>query len=74
MTFAGEPIDPERFSRDVKVDSREERSQWSRISKMSTVFWQHYLADPKHLDQNDQTLFKNQLTRYQSTGDVLKFG
>jgi predicted dienelactone hydrolase len=74
MTFAGEPIDPQRYSRDVKVDSNEELGQWLRISKVSTTFWQNYLSDSKSLNQEDQTAFKNQLIHYQNTGDVLKFG
>ncbi len=74
MTFAGEPVDPDRFSRDVRLDSGEVLAQWSRVSEMSKVFWQFYLSGSAELNQADQIMFKNQLIDYRGTDDVLKFG
>ncbi len=74
MTFAGEPVDTDRYSRDVKTHPGEELSQWSRMSEMSKVFWQYYLSASINLNDADQTMFKTQLTHYQGAGDVLKFG
>ena len=45
MTFAGEPIDAERFSRDVSVSEQNNPKVWGRISDMTTEFWEFYLTD-----------------------------
>jgi predicted dienelactone hydrolase len=46
MTFAGEPIDGRRFSRDVSATARESEAAWARISAASTAFWRRSLAPP----------------------------
>lgn len=43
MTFAGEPLDPQQFSRDVPAGPRENASAWGRLSHATTLFWQRYL-------------------------------
>ena len=43
MTFAGEPIDAEHFSRDVSVSEQNNPKTWARISAMTTAFWDFYL-------------------------------
>jgi predicted dienelactone hydrolase len=74
MTFAGESVDPRRYSRDVEPSPAETFSQWSRVGEMSQLFWQHYLSTPNHPDKADQVLDIKQLTRYLGTDDVLKSG
>jgi len=74
MTFAGEPVDPERFSRDVHFASDEELRQWWRLSQMSMIFWQYYLSGPGQSNPEALTLLKKKLNQVQSAGDVLKFG
>jgi predicted dienelactone hydrolase len=44
MTFAGEPINAEHFSRDVSVAEQNNPKTWMRVSAMTTEFWQFYLA------------------------------
>ncbi len=44
MTFAGEPIDAERFSRDVSVSEQNNPKTWARISDMTLEFWEFYLT------------------------------
>ena len=44
MTFAGEPIDAERFSRDVSVSEQNNPKTWVRISDMTLEFWEFYLT------------------------------
>ena len=74
MTFAGETVDPDRFSRDVTLGSAEQQVQWSRISEMSQIFWKYYLSDLINLSAEDQMRFNNELSSRQIAGDVLKFG
>ncbi len=74
MTFAGEPVDPDRYSRDVKTHPDEQLGQWSRMSEMSKVFWQYYLSNLVEMNKTEETNFKNQLSHFRGTGDVLKFG
>jgi dienelactone hydrolase len=74
MTFAGEPVDPQRYSRDVKLNHVETLSQWSRISEISKIFWQFYLSSSNPQNEADQKQFHKQLISHQNTGDILKFG
>lgn len=74
MTFAGEAVDPSRFSRDVTLGSAEQLGQWSRISEMSHIFWKYYLSDSINLSAENQMRFNNELSSRQIAGDVLKFG
>jgi hypothetical protein len=74
MTFAGEPVDPQQYSRDVKLNLAQTLSQWSRISEVSKLFWQFYLSTSNHPNEAEQKLFHKQLILYQNTGDILKFG
>jgi len=73
MTFAGEPVDPSRFSRDVNTTSEQQRLQWARVSQMSQEFWQYYLSDPKQSDQEVRSDFQEKLRLSQAVGDQLKF-
>jgi len=43
MTFAGEPIDAEHFSRDVSLPEQNNPNTWARISALTTEFWDFYL-------------------------------
>jgi dienelactone hydrolase len=44
MTFAGEPVSPARYSRDVPSSPGESEAAWARISFATTAFWQYYLG------------------------------
>jgi len=74
MVFAGEAVDPDRFSRDLEIRPGEQASKWSRISEMSLVFWQHYLSDSVEQTEENRTMFKTRMTHSLGIGDVLKFG
>ena len=73
MTFAGEPVDSSRFSRDVNNTPEQQRMQWARVSKMSQEFWQYYLTDSTLADQQAQSNFQQTLQQSQAIGDQLKF-
>ncbi len=45
MTFAGEPIDPRAFSRDVSAGPRESEAAWARVSAATTEFWTYHLGE-----------------------------
>lgn len=73
MTFAGESVDPLRYSRDIKVDSTDERIQWLRISEISKAFWQHYLPELTESERLSQASYQKSLSPYLADGDQLKF-
>ncbi len=57
MTFAGEPVDANRFSRDIQVSDELNQSSWKRISEITTDFWKSYFSDKPLGEQRTQ--FKN---------------
>jgi len=73
MSFAGEPVDPSRFSRDVNLTPEQQRIQWLRISAMSQEFWKYYLSESMPLDQQSQSDFQHKLRLHLAAGDQLKF-
>ena len=74
MSFAGEPIDSKRFSRDIPVTDRASQAVWGRVSRMTTAFWEFYLAAQGQSVPPTQEAFQNRLKALQSPGDELKFG
>ncbi|MDX2204808.1 MAG: hypothetical protein NW223_18815 [Hyphomicrobiaceae bacterium] len=46
MSFAGEPVDARRFSRDVAASEAASEAVWTRVSSATTAFWRHYLSAP----------------------------
>ena len=44
MTFAGEPFDASRYSRDSAVSATGDPAAWARINAITTPFWQYYLG------------------------------
>jgi predicted dienelactone hydrolase len=74
MSFAGEPVDPKRFSRDIKVTDSANQALWGRVSQMTTAFWEYYLAAPGQAVPATQEAFEARLRALQSPGDQLKFG
>jgi ABC-type oligopeptide transport system substrate-binding subunit len=43
MSFAGEVIDSQSFSRDIRVEAKGEQETWDRINEMTTRFWNYHL-------------------------------
>jgi predicted dienelactone hydrolase len=74
MSFAGEPVDALRFSRDIKVTESAHQALWGRVSQMTTAFWEYYLAAPDHSVPSTQEAFEARLRAVLSPGDELKFG
>lgn len=74
MSFAGEVVDPKRFSRDIKVTEQGNRALWGRVSQMTTAFWAYYLAAEGRSVPATKEAFEERLRNLQSPGDELKFG
>jgi hypothetical protein len=52
MTFAGEPVSPARFSRDVDASDATSVRAWLRVSLATTAFWEYYLCPPPRPDRS----------------------
>lgn len=72
MTFAGEPIDGNRFSRDIPVTDELNQASWKRISEITTDFWRSYFSDKPLSEQRTQ--FKKSAESIIVKGDVLEIG
>jgi predicted dienelactone hydrolase len=44
MTFAGEKVDEQTFSRDIPIGLDGESGTWERINQMTTLFWNYHLT------------------------------
>lgn len=73
MTFAGEPVDPARYSRDVNTTPAQQRMQWERVAELSKEFWRYYLSDANQSDTNGMLSFQQKMRSNQAAGDQLKF-
>jgi predicted dienelactone hydrolase len=74
MSFAGEGVDPKRFSRDIKVTEQGNRLLWGRVSEMTTAFWAYYLAAEGRSVPATKEAFEERLRALKEPDDVLKFG
>jgi len=74
MSFAGEAVDPKRFSRDIKVTEQGNRVLWGRVSQMTTAFWAYYLAVEGRSVPATKEAFDATLRALKGPNDELKFG
>jgi len=74
MSFAGEPVDPQRMSRDVQVSETANATLWRRVSDMTTAFWEYYLSAEGHPVPATMRAFQAHMHALQGPGDALKFG
>lgn len=74
MSFAGEAVDPKRFSRDIKVTEQGNRVLWGRVSEMTTAFWAYYLAAEGRSVPATKDAFEEKLRMLKGPDDELKFG
>ena len=72
MTFAGEPIDSSKFSRDIPVTDELNQASWKRISEITTDFWKSYFSDKPLSEQRAQ--FKKSAESIIVKGDVFEIG
>ena len=74
MSFAGEPIDARRFSRDIDVTEAGNVAVWSRVSQMTTAFWEYYLAPQGESVPATVEAFEARMRELGGPDDELKFG
>lgn len=74
MIFAGEVVDPKRFSRDIKVTEQGNRALWRRVSEMTTIFWEYYLVGAESPVPATKEAFEAKMRALKRPNDELKFG
>ena len=73
MTFAGEPIDAEHFSRDVPLSEQNNPKTWARVSAMTTAFWDFYLKAGATGSTETRAAYIERLRALAGPQDQLKF-
>ena len=74
MSFAGEPIDSRRFSREIPVTEAGNLAVWASVSRMTTAFWEYYLAPEGASVPATHDAFEARMRALQGPSDELKFG
>ncbi|MEY3671783.1 MAG: hypothetical protein RI904_1440 [Pseudomonadota bacterium] len=74
MSFAGESVDSQRFSRDVSVTDQSNAKIWDCVSATTSLFWQFYLDGPRQSGIETRDALEQQMRKLISTSDQLKFG
>lgn len=70
MSFAGEPIDGNRFSRDIEVNNESNLTTWKKVSHVTTAFWNYHLNMGR---ENKETLKKIMASGIEAK-DILELG
>jgi predicted dienelactone hydrolase len=73
MTFAGEPIDAEHFSRDVALPEQNNTKTWARISALTTEFWDFYLKAAAKPSAAQRKAYIKRMQALAGLQDQLKF-
>ena len=72
MSFAGELIDANRFSRDIVVQEDSEKKVWNEISQVSTEFWMEFLNQENK--SKDIKKYEQKIRSILRSGDEFKLG
>jgi predicted dienelactone hydrolase len=70
MSFAGEPIDGNHFSRDIEVSDISTLKTWKKVSHVTTVFWNHHL----NMGQENKEALKKIMASGIEAKDILELG
>jgi predicted dienelactone hydrolase len=73
MTFAGEPIDAEHFSRDVPLPEQNNAKTWERVSALTTGFWDFYLKVEAKPTAEQRKAYIKRMQALAGPQDQLKF-
>jgi predicted dienelactone hydrolase len=73
MTFAGEPISAEHFSRDVPLPEQNNAKTWARISALTTGFWDFYLKSAAKPSSEQRKAYIKHMHALAGPQDQLKF-
>lgn len=74
MSFAGEAVTAQSFSRDVPVSDKANAQIWDCVSATTSLFWRFYLDGPKQSGIETREALEQQMHRLISASDELKFG
>jgi predicted dienelactone hydrolase len=76
MSFAGEVIDSQSFSRDIRVEGKGEQETWDRINEMTTRFWNYHLrAESKGSASSAAAVeYEKSLQNFLQPKDVFEIG
>ena len=72
MTFAGEVVVANRFSRDLPMTEELNQDNWKRVSEITTDFWKSYFSDKPLAEQRTQ--FKSEVESIILKGDIFEIG
>ena len=73
MTFAGEPIEAEHFSRDVSLPEQNNPKTWARVSALTTGFWDFYLKSEAKPSAEQRKAYIKRMQALAGPQDQLKF-
>jgi predicted dienelactone hydrolase len=73
MTFAGEPIEAEHFSRDVPPAEQNNAKTWARVSTLTTGFWDFYLKAEAKPSAEQRNAYIKRMQALAGPQDQLKF-
>jgi predicted dienelactone hydrolase len=62
MTFAGEKVDEQSFSRDIPIGLDGESNTWERIDQMTTLFWDYHLSNQAKTEGQKSTIVEYEKT------------
>jgi predicted dienelactone hydrolase len=76
MSFAGEVIDRQSLSRDIRVTAKGEQETWGRINAMTTRFWDYHLsAEPKRdVSSSAAAEYEKSLQNFLQPKDIFEIG
>lgn len=74
MTFAGENIDEQSFSRDIPIELGGQLQTWERINQVTTLFWNYYLSSQAKTENQKLLLaeYKKAVKNIISTKEIIE--
>jgi predicted dienelactone hydrolase len=74
MSFAGEVVGAQNFSRDVPVTETANAQIWERVSETTSLFWRFYLDGAKQSGIESREALERRMRQLIGESDQLKFG
>ena len=74
MSFAGEIVGAQNFSRDVPVTESANAQVWTCVSETTSLFWRFYLDGAKQSGIESREALERQMRQLIGKSDQLKFG
>ena len=74
MSFSGEVVEAQNFSRDVPVTETANAQIWACVSETTSLFWRFYLDGAKQSGIESREALERQMRKLIGESDQLKFG